>query len=156
MYAWCLVPSIHNLKLSVTRNVWETLIPPFCAKFKRVEYNNAMKFQMGGTTEGLICMDGWQNKRQFFLDAALLWFAVDSLTLIHNLTHKILSREHLGLRPTVWPYTLSRDIHCTESDHVTSKSIGVIYSLWASTVSSLATFNQRDQEILSGHHFFKD
>ena len=36
-------------------------------------------------------------------------------------------------------------------DHVTSESIGVIYSLGASTVPSLETFKQRSQEILSGH-----
>ena len=40
-------------------------------------------------------------------------------------------------------------------DHVTSKSIGVIYSLGASTVPSLATFKQRSQEILIRQHIFK-
>ena len=77
-----------------------------------------MKFQIGGSinymympaSESLICKVWWQ-KNPFFLDAAFKWFAVDSLTLIHNLTflisteiersQDILSRQHLGLRPTV-------------------------------------------------------
>ena len=39
---------------------------------------------------------------------------------------------------------------------MTSKSIGVIHHLGASSVPSLATFKQRGQEILCGKHFLKD
>ena len=48
-------------------------------------------------------------------------------------------------------FSKTSSLTCT-FDHVTSKSIGVIYFLGASTVPSLATFKQRGQEILSGHH----
>ena len=54
----------------------------------------------------------------------------------------------------------SKDIEQTTSsltlifDHVTWTSIGVIYSLGASNVPSLATFKQSGQNILSGHYLF--
>ena len=74
-------------------------------------------------------------------------------------------------------YLLSRGIHYTKFGNLPAKgsrdierttyfqrpvwqydlkSIGVMYSLWASTVPSLATFKHRGQIITGGLHFFKD
>ena len=67
----------------------------------------------------------------------------------------------------LWPWELninrghlfSRGINCTQvwqPDQVTWTSVTVIYSQEASSVQSLATFQQRGEKILSGQHFYID
>ena len=80
-----------------------------------------------------------------------------------------------------WGNLLSRGIHCTKFNNFQAKGSRdskndfykdqqfdldlwpcdlninrVIYSLVTSTVPSLETFEQRGQEILSGHHFYEE
>ena len=67
-------------------------------------------------------------------------FAVDSLTLIHNLTHMILSRQHIGSRPIVWPLLLTM-----WPEHQNGKSTlkgHSLYRVWR-------FFKQRSKKILS-------
>lgn len=51
----------------------------------------AIKCQVGGSTNWILlrvssAKVSWQNKELCFLNAAFLWFTVDSLSLIHILT----------------------------------------------------------------------
>ena len=60
------------------------------AKFKRVAYMQWSILKIGGLTNKMlvrVISDWFDGKTSDdFLDAAFLWFAVDHLTLIHNLT----------------------------------------------------------------------
>ena len=57
-----------------------------------------------------------------------------------------------GSRDIEWTTFFSKTNDLTLTfDHVTSKSIGVIYSFVASNVPNLTTFKQRGQKILCGH-----
>ena len=157
------------------------------------------KFQIGDSNKMPVRVFGlvWtQNKRRFFkiqnwdtthfygLQLIVLpWFINCDIRIKDN---KILSGQHLGLRPTtVWPWPvilLSRGIHCTK--FCDFKQRDQTYMYWAESICSktssltldfdhgtlkinrdhlpprgihsLVTLKKRGQKILSGQHLFKD
>ena len=145
----CWAINIFSNTSSLTLHLW-----PCNLKINRVIYSLGASTVLSLTTskqrgQKILIRKHFFKGQQFNLD---LWPCDFKVNRGHLLPRGIWQLSSKGIK-RYWVdniFSKTNDLTLT-FDHVTSKSIGVIYCFGASNVPSLTTFKQRGQKILCGH-----